>query len=162
MNRVFPAAAGFGVAVVGASRHGLHFHELLHEGVDILEQIHMLEHVGPAMPGQMDYRRPAFAPRVPEYAPPEPAKPGFTRSPTENDIIICPSCEEELVHKKDTEEPIVKKGGKTPTKKEREEHPFWVIKECGHVSGFLIVNCIFTNNRPGLLQQLLSESSSVE
>jgi len=48
--------------------------------------------------------------------------------------VICPSCEEELIHNKEPEEePVVKKGGKAPTKKEREEHPFWVVKECGHV-----------------------------
>lgn len=86
------------------------------------------------MPDRMDYERGAFADRNPEHVPPPPAKEGFTRSPTENDIVICPSCEEELVHKKDSEGQIVKKGGKTPTKKEREEHPFWVVRECGHVS----------------------------
>lgn len=90
-----------------------------------------------AMPGQMDYQREAFADRKPDHVPPEPAKTGFTRSPTENDTVICPSCEEELVHNKDTDEPIVKKGGKAPTRKEREEHPFWVVRECGHVSLFL-------------------------
>jgi hypothetical protein len=73
-------------------------------------------------------------PQKPDHVPPEPAKDGFTRSPTEKDVVICPSCEEELVHDKDPEEPVVKKGGKAPTRKEREEHPFWVVKACGHVS----------------------------
>lgn len=84
-----------------------------------------------AMP-DLDYQHAAFADRKPNHVPPEPAKPGFTRSPTENDTIICPSCEEELVHNKVFDEPMLKKG-KAPTRKEREEHPFWVIKECGHV-----------------------------
>ncbi|KAH8599882.1 hypothetical protein B0O99DRAFT_682358 [Bisporella sp. PMI_857] len=86
------------------------------------------------MPGQLDYQHQAFANRKPDHIAPEAAKAGFTRSPTESDTIICPSCEEELVHYKDEEaQPIVKKGGKTPSKKEREEHPFWVVRECGHV-----------------------------
>jgi hypothetical protein len=88
-----------------------------------------------AMPGMMDYQRGAFADRKPDHVPPPPAQEGFTRSPTEDDVVVCPSCDEELVHRKDAEEPVIaKKGGKAPTRKEREEHPFWVIKECGHVS----------------------------
>ena len=135
-NANFPAAGAFGVAVVGGpSRHALHFHHILHGGDggagDVLAQI--IGHAqGQAMP-QMDYRHAAFADRKPDHIPPEPAKPGFTRSPTESDTIICPSCEEELVHDKEFDEPMLKKG-KVPTRKEREEHPFWVIKECGHVS----------------------------
>jgi uncharacterized Zn finger protein (UPF0148 family) len=52
----------------------------------------------------------------------------------EDMTVICPSCEEELIHNKEIEEPVAKKNGKAPTRKEREEHPFWVVKECGHVS----------------------------
>ncbi|KAG9248920.1 hypothetical protein BJ878DRAFT_485992 [Calycina marina] len=86
-----------------------------------------------AMPGNMDYDQHAFAAPKQTHVPPEPAKPGFTRSPKEGDTIICPSCDEELVHNKLEEQIIVKKGKKEPTKKEREEHPFWVLKDCGHV-----------------------------
>lgn len=89
-----------------------------------------------AMPGAMNYGHPAWGPQVnqkPDHVPPPKARENFTRSPTENDVVICPSCELELVQTKDTEEPVVKKGGKAPTRKEREEHPFWVVKECGHV-----------------------------
>jgi hypothetical protein len=43
-----------------------------------------------------------------------------------------------LVHDKDLDEPVVKKNGKPPSKKEREEHPFWVAKDCGHVSYHLV------------------------
>jgi uncharacterized protein YbaR (Trm112 family) len=81
----------------------------------------------------MDYQNPAFANRKPDHIPPPAARPDFTRSPTEDDLVICPSCNEELVHRKDEEKPVVKKSGKAPTKKEREEHPFWVVRECGHV-----------------------------
>lgn len=89
---------------------------------------------GQPMPNHMDYQANAFAQRKAEHVAPLPAKPGFTRSPKEDDIIICPSCEEEMVHRKNEEEPVTKKGGKAPSKKDREEHPFWVVKECGHVS----------------------------
>jgi hypothetical protein len=42
----------------------------------------------------------------------------------------------ELVAEKGNEEPVAvrKSNGKTPNKKDREEHHFWVVKECGHVS----------------------------
>lgn len=129
LNRDFPAAGGFGV-MVGAIAGRVHVH-----GADQGDIAHFLQHVqAQAMPGQMDYRHPAFADRKPDHVPPGPAKSGFTRSPTEGDTIICPSCEQELVHNKDIDEPVLKKNGKAPTKKEREEHPFWVVKECGHVS----------------------------
>lgn len=127
-NRGFHDAVG--VAVVGHARRGFHIHGMADGG--ILALLGGAPDVRQAMPGQMDYRHAAFADRKPDHVPPEPAKPGFTRSPTENDTVICPSCEEELVHNKDFDEPILKKG-KAPTRKEREEHPFWVIKECGHV-----------------------------
>ncbi|KAI9816824.1 MAG: hypothetical protein M1827_001469 [Pycnora praestabilis] len=36
------------------------------------------------------------APPPPTYSPPPAASDGFTRSPTEDDIVICPNCEDEL------------------------------------------------------------------
>ncbi|KAI1000048.1 hypothetical protein K3495_g8154 [Podosphaera aphanis] len=83
-----------------------------------------------SMPAHMDYTRSAFD-QKPEHVPPPAARDSFTRSPTKDDIIICPSCRQELVANK--KDPIPKKGGKAPSKKDREEHPFWVVKECGHV-----------------------------
>jgi hypothetical protein len=83
----------------------------------------------------MDYSRHAFAtPEAPkpEHVPPPAAKEGFTRSPEEDDVIVCPACDEELVA--ETPEPAVAKTGKRMSRKDREEHPFWVLKECGHVS----------------------------
>ena len=86
------------------------------------------------MPG-LDYRTQGFgAPRKPDHVAPKPARENFTRSPKEDDTIVCPSCDQELVHNKQDEEYLAKKGGRTPTRKEREEHPFWVVKDCGHVS----------------------------
>jgi hypothetical protein len=88
----------------------------------------------------LDYRTQGLGPRLPQnpdHVPPKPARENFTRSPQEDDIIICPSCDQELVHNKQDEEPVPKKGGKPPSRKEREEHSFWVVKECGHVSKHL-------------------------
>jgi hypothetical protein len=104
-------------------------------GQEIMDHIQAM-HDEQVMPGIMNYHNHAFVDRKPQHVAPPPAKDGFTRSPEESQTIICPSCEEELVHRKD-EEPIVRKGGKAPTRKEREEHPFWVLKECGHVNHIL-------------------------
>jgi len=96
------------------------------------------------LPGQMDYARAPFEERAPQHEPPPPAQEGFTRSPVEGDMVICPSCDEELIHRKDTPDEVVIKKGKAPTRKEREEHPFWVLKECGHVclSHLLLVSLL--------------------
>ncbi|KAG9237731.1 hypothetical protein BJ875DRAFT_481032 [Amylocarpus encephaloides] len=85
------------------------------------------------LPGHLDYEGAPFGPRKPEHVPPKPVGKGFTRSANQEDVIVCPSCDEELVHHKDIEEPVAKKYGRAPTRKEREEHPFWVLKDCGHV-----------------------------
>jgi hypothetical protein len=138
-------AHGLGVVMGGAFHNmGLRFHELLHGDDPGAAFEHIMQNHMPAMPGPMDYGRHAFADRKPDHVPPEKAKPGFTRSPVENDIVICPLCEEELVHRKDVglnsksdDGPAVKRRGRAPTKRDREEHPFWVIKECGHVSMLL-------------------------
>jgi hypothetical protein len=90
------------------------------------------------MPINLAYNQPAFArpqqPRKPDHEPPPEAKKGFTRSPTEEDVIVCPGCEEELVAKKgEDDQPLPKKSSRAPSRKDREEHPFWVLKDCGHV-----------------------------
>lgn len=104
-----------------------------------LQQQRMLLNIG-----HFDYTAHAFAAPVrpvataePEYVAPPPVPEGFTRTPDQEDVAICPGCEEELVaHKIDGDyvSTKTKKSGKAPTKTEREQHPFWVIKECGHVS----------------------------
>ena len=76
------------------------------------------------LPGQLDFMRQGFdmgnvprpPPRAPTYDAPSPPRAGYTRSPTEEDVIICPNCEEELG------------GGKTDLKKQ-----VWVARKCGHV-----------------------------
>lgn len=52
------------------------------------------------------------------YSPPEPAPSGFTRSPDEDEILLCPNCGDELCM------------GNSDVKKQ-----VWIIKGCGHVSG---------------------------
>lgn len=82
-------------------------------------------------------------PRKAEHVPPPPVSEGFTRSPKEDDVIVCPACDEELVV--GPEEPAAgtptatgKQAAKAKarSRKDREEHPFWVVRECGHVSNF--------------------------
>ncbi|ESZ95261.1 hypothetical protein SBOR_4373 [Sclerotinia borealis F-4128] len=102
-------------------------------GVDDHVGVHLYGGDFPAMPNGMDYGRVALQEHKPEHVAPLPVKDGFTRSPTESDIAICPSCEEELIHRKDGEEPMAKKPRAAPSRKDREEHPFWVVKDCGHV-----------------------------
>lgn len=102
------------------------------QGHPLMDEIQQV--IGQPMPEHLDYRNNAFESRKPEHVPPPKARENFTRSPAEGDVVICPSCEEELVHEKNEGEPAAKKNGKPLTRKEREEHPFWVVKECGHVS----------------------------
>jgi hypothetical protein len=53
----------------------------------------------------------------PSYPPPPKAPEGFTRSPTEEEYLICPNCNEEL------------SVGDSDLKKQ-----VWLVKACGHVS----------------------------
>ena len=76
------------------------------------------------MPGIMDYAMTGFdlgivggQPPTPKYTPPLPADKGFTRSPEEDEVVVCPNCGDELAM------------GDSEVKQE-----VWVIKACGHVS----------------------------
>ena len=83
---------------------------------------------------QFDYQRPAFAMGTRESEPPQlnaepykappPAQEGFTRDLEEEEILLCPFCEDELA----TGEGDVKQ-------------QVWIIKQCGHVSLDEIVPC---------------------
>jgi hypothetical protein len=72
-----------------------------------------------------DYQQPAFdlgidggnRPASPKYEPPRDAAPGFTRTPGEDEVVVCPNCGDELAT------------GHNEMKQE-----LWVIKVCGHVS----------------------------
>lgn len=77
----------------------------------------------------------------PVHEPPAKAREGFSRNTGSagEDAFVCPACEEELAYDPDEEGPASPgKGGPPPkrarTKKDREEHHFWAVKECGHVS----------------------------
>jgi len=90
------------------------------------------------MPGVLDYGQHAFAPRPPppkpEHQPPPQAREGFTRSPAETDVVVCPACDEEMMSVPDDDGGLTKKpAGRSQSRKDREEHPFWVVRECGHV-----------------------------
>lgn len=56
------------------------------------------------------------APPPPTYNAPPPPRNGFTRSPKEDDTLVCPNCEEELGVSKD-----------------EIKRQVWVVKSCGHV-----------------------------
>lgn len=88
---------------------------------------------GFVLPGQLNYAHAAFftgepSESLPPYAPPpsrpspEPARPGFTRSPQDGDEAVCPNCDEELCV------------GETDLKRQ-----VFVIKACGHVSVHLVL-----------------------
>jgi hypothetical protein len=76
----------------------------------------------------MNYEMAAFdmgfgvvQPATPKYEPPPPAAKGFTRSPTEDEEVVCPNCGDELAVAKDEMKQQV-----------------WVVKACGHVSKTLL------------------------
>jgi hypothetical protein len=106
--------------------HNSHDHVVFVPAPERMPDLHYDQHAF----GQA--RQPDVQANPPLYEAPSAAKEGFTRSPTENDIIICPACEQELVAKNDEDQTAVKKS-KTQNKKDRAEHPFWVVKTCGHV-----------------------------
>jgi hypothetical protein len=53
----------------------------------------------------------------PKYEPPKDAAPGFTRTPGEDEVVVCPNCGDELA-----------------TGPDEMKQELWVIKACGHVS----------------------------
>ncbi|CAG8956610.1 hypothetical protein HYFRA_00011921 [Hymenoscyphus fraxineus] len=123
----------------GGPHAALHVNHFVQEFLQQREHIYRIHDM--AMPGIMDYANPAVRNRKPEYVAPPPAREGFTRSLNnldEDDMVVCASCENELVYRKGVvESPTAKRGGKAPTKKEIEEQlderPFWVINACSHV-----------------------------
>lgn len=70
----------------------------------------------------------------PAFVPPPPARPGFGRNTAEDVIFVCPSCDEELKYDPDAERAKARPAKKARNRKDREEHHFWAVKECGHVS----------------------------
>ena len=75
------------------------------------------------MPGMMDFDTPAFEmgyggnrPPTPKYSPPPEPEKGFTRSPEEDEVVVCPNCGDELAMGEDEVKQQV-----------------WAVKGCGHV-----------------------------
>ena len=63
--------------------------------------------------------RPVQQPRLPTYEAPPPARSGYTRDLKEEDILVCPNCDDEL-----------------GVGEEEMKRQVWVIKGCGHVSEY--------------------------
>lgn len=79
-----------------------------------------------------NYEQPArVQPRLPTYESPPAAQTGFTRSPGEDDILVCPHCDDEL--------------GVGPDEVKRQ---VWVIKACGHVRSRSLHYFLCTNIYP--------------
>lgn len=85
-------------------------------------------------------------PPPPTYEPPSPPRAGYTRDPREEDILLCPNCEEELGV------------GGNDTKKQ-----VWVIKRCGHVCFTLLryLTELNTNQERGLLRGMYQASAEI-
>lgn len=91
----------------------------------------------------LDYSNNAAAARhVPkrDHVPPPKARDGFTRDTGgEDDVVVCPSCEKELKYDPDAADDTsamspARPAKKPRSKKDQEEHHFWALKDCGHVS----------------------------
>ncbi|CAI6341005.1 unnamed protein product [Periconia digitata] len=86
-----------------------------------LQNVHVATFIAP----RMEYARAAFALGIqdeppsspaPTYDAPSKAPDGFTRSPQEEDSLVCPNCEDELCI------------GNDELKRQ-----VWIVKQCGHV-----------------------------
>lgn len=110
-------------------------------------------------PPEFNYQANGFAdrpqPPKPQFEEPPAARPGFTRNTGpdpvtgEDQVFVCASCDNELMYHEDSgDERPAKKAKKT--KREREEHHFWAVKACGHVSthpfpfGVILKSCLLT------------------
>lgn len=120
----------------------------------------ILPHLGQI---QLDYRAhpfhpppPAPGPQKPPHLAPPKAREGFTRDIKEDEPVICPSCDEELAFNPDEENESGPPTKKPRTKRDKAEHHFWAVKECGHVSNRRRI-CIFAilTVDLGVLQKVL-------
>lgn len=90
------------------------------------------------LPGHLDFMRQGFdmgnvprpPPPPPTYDAPSPPREGYTRSPKEDDVLICPNCDEELG------------SGQSDMKKQ-----VWVARKCGHVCTVAIHCSNYSANR---------------
>jgi hypothetical protein len=77
-------------------------------------------------------------PPKPAHVPPPAPRDGFTRDTGDaDDVVVCPGCEQELKYDPDSanDDTMSGRAPKKPrTRKDQEEHHFWALKDCGHVS----------------------------
>lgn len=81
-------------------------------------------------------------PATPVYNSPPEAAPGYTRSPQEDDSLVCPNCGDELC------------SGETEQKRQ-----VWIVKNCGHVRGNLQPPLFLrrANQASGVLRRMHSQ-----
>ena len=101
------------------------------------------------LPAHLNYLTPAFdlerphrqpQPRMPTYDPPAPAQEGFTRTPNEDDVLVCPNCDDEL--------------GLGDDEVKRQ---VWVVKACGHVCAICYSTLVKLIQISGLLWRVCKE-----
>lgn len=111
------------------NRNQLPHGQLLHRESDRGDDVMFMAAVPQIdLPGSLDFRRQGFAmgpvpqpqpppnPPPPTYEAPPAPRLGYSRSPKEDDVLICPNCEDELgVGQDDLKRQV------------------WVAKKCGHV-----------------------------
>ena len=130
-----------------AARVNTHTHRM-HE--DELVEWENLSGGNIEIPGHLDYLAAAFdlgqparrqpPPQLPTYTPPAPAQEGFTRSPKEDDVLVCPNCDDELGL------------GDDETKRQ-----VWVVKACGHVCAMCPSTPLKLTMMSGLLWRVRKE-----
>ena len=84
----------------------------------------------------------------PAYEPLPPCAEGFTRSPQDGDVLVCPRCERELCVDDPTPANQIttentspnSKGKKAKTKEGEGREEVWVVKACGHVSALMLLS----------------------
>jgi hypothetical protein len=84
--------------------------------MDLPDQLNFIAQGFAMGPGGQAAGNARARPPPPTYDPPSPPRAGYTRAPKEEDILLCPNCEDELGV------------GEDELKKQ-----VWVIKKCGHV-----------------------------
>lgn len=134
-----PASAFSGLAA-GLRRHlyPLRLFPAQEEDVQLLGILHNRINPGdlnnPLGNIQLQYEHNAFdraeSPK-PVHQPPPPAKPGYTRDTGSDMVVICPCCNEELAY--DPDVPASESHPSRKGKRQRSEHHFWALKNCGHV-----------------------------
>ena len=113
------------------------------------------DHATPSvrLPGNLDFHIQGFqmeavnrVPSLPIYKAPPSPRLGFTRSPKEDQMIICPNCEHELA-----------------VGKNEVQRQVWVSKGCGHVSRTMIMrHQSLLNSHEGVLWSVCTKQTQNE